>query len=135
MFHAWGLTEKFVTPHEKVMTSDLEFTILECLNGLDKCGGLTEVAKGLWLVKDRIDFGKLKTYVGKMGKYTVTKRLGVILETYKLGGEFLLNDLQKSVNKKYDLLDPLLPSEGKYSARWRLKMNVDPKELLQVVQT
>lgn len=134
-FSAWGLTETFVTPQEKVVVSDLEFTILECLGGLNKCGGLSEIAKGIWLVKDKIDFEKLKSYVKKLKRYTVTKRLGMILETYKIGGKSLLKFLQKSLNKKYDLLDPLLPSEGKYQSRWRLRINVEPEELLQVVRT
>jgi len=34
----------------------------------------------------------------------------------------------------YAILDPLLPDEGKFMARWRLRLNVDPDEIAFVVR-
>jgi predicted transcriptional regulator of viral defense system len=47
--HLFGLTEHWVTKHEKVRVSDPERTIIDGLKQPEHCGGLTEVAKGLWM--------------------------------------------------------------------------------------
>lgn len=33
------------------------------------------------------------------------------------------------VGPSYALLDPLLPASGRYTARWRLQLNIDPETL------
>ena len=43
--------------------------------------------------------------------------------------------LQSLVNPRYALLDPTLPDQGPYRARWRLRLNLDPEELKAIVWT
>lgn len=43
--------------------------------------------------------------------------------------------LRRRLTPAYHLLDPLLPREGKFLARWRLRLNVPPEELQAVVRT
>ena len=47
----------------------------------------------------------------------------------------MLTRLRKRLTASYAILDPLLPAEGKFLARWRLRLNVDPEEIEAVVRT
>jgi predicted transcriptional regulator of viral defense system len=59
----WGLKDEWVTPTDKATVSDLERTILDGLKMPDYCGGISEVAKGLWASRERIDYNNLKDYI------------------------------------------------------------------------
>jgi predicted transcriptional regulator of viral defense system len=37
--------------------------------------------------------------------------------------------LQNALTATYNLLDPLLPREGKYLSRWKLRLNVTREEI------
>ena len=63
------------------------------------------------------------------------RRLGFLLETYALGCPVTIAALQALVNPRYALLDPTLPDEGPYRARWRLRVNLDAEELKAIVWT
>jgi predicted transcriptional regulator of viral defense system len=43
--------------------------------------------------------------------------------------------LQENLTASYAILDPLLPDEGRFLARWRLHLNVDPAEIASAVRT
>ncbi len=57
--NVFGSTEHWVTKTEKVQVSDLERTIIVGLKQSEYCGGFTDVAKGFWMRRDDIDYGKL----------------------------------------------------------------------------
>lgn len=63
------------------------------------------------------------------------KRLGFLLETYEVDKsiEFLTDFIKDS--KSYALLDPTLPNQGKYYKHWRLRINIEPKELKTIIKT
>ena len=46
-----------------------------------------------------------------------------------------LERLQQKLTAAYAVLDPLLPDEGKFVARWRLRLNVDRDEIVSVART
>jgi predicted transcriptional regulator of viral defense system len=131
----WGLEERWITPSQKVKVSDIERTIIDCLNRPELCGGLSEVAKGLWSKRDNIDYKKLVSYAGKLGKKSIIKRLGFLLETYKMGAPEILADLQATLTRSYSLLDPTLPPTGRYNGAWKLRINLDPAELIEITKT
>jgi predicted transcriptional regulator of viral defense system len=58
-----------------------------------------------------------------------------LLETFEVDAPHELDRLQENLTPAYAILDPLLPDEGKYMARWRLRLNVDPDEIASVVRT
>jgi len=127
----FGSTEHWVTKTEKVQVSDLERTIIDGLKQSEYCGGFTEIAKGFWMRRDDIDHGRLIDYALRLDVGAVIRRLGFLLETFEMDAP----RLQEKLTATYTLLDPLLPDEGKYTARWRLRVNVDPDEIAAVVRT
>jgi predicted transcriptional regulator of viral defense system len=133
--HLFGLTEHWVTKQEKVRVSDLERTIIDGLKQPEHCGGLTEVAKGLWMRRQDMNVDRLVEYARRIGVGAVMRRLGFLLETYEMAGAPDLARLRRSLTATYVRLDPILPAEGKRLRRWRLQLNVDPEELRAVVRT
>lgn len=133
--HLFGLTEHWVTKQEKVRVSDLERTIIDGLKQPEHCGGLTEVAKGLWMRREDMKADRLVEYATRLGVGAVVRRLGFLLETYELAAAPELDRLRNAFTATYVRLDPVLPAEGKHLRRWRLQLNVDPEELRAVVRT
>lgn len=133
--HLFGITEQWVEKHEKVAVSDIERTILDGLRHSEYCGGVTEVAKGLWMRRDDIDIERLVDYALRLDVGAVIRRLGYLIETYGIEAGDQIERLRSTLTATYLLVDPLLPPEGKYLARWRLRLNVSPEELHAVVGT
>ncbi|MHB0866180.1 MAG: type IV toxin-antitoxin system AbiEi family antitoxin domain-containing protein [Thermoleophilia bacterium] len=131
----WGIEDEWATPSQKVKTSDLERTIIDCLDRPDLCGGVSEVAKGIWTKRNEIDYSKLASYAKKLGRKSVTKRLGFILETYSLGNQKVLSALRKEITSSYTLLDPSLPASGRFKSSWKVRANVEPQELIEITKT
>src|SRR3990172_6423851 len=110
----WGSETFWVTDQEQVLVSDLEKTLLDCAVRPQLCGGLAELAQGLWQRKDDLDHERLAAYVEGLGQKAAAKRIGFLLETYGLGRPETIAALQSLVNPRYNLLDPTLPAEGTY---------------------
>lgn len=133
--HFFGTTTHWATRTEQVHVSDLERTVIDGLKQPEHCGGVTEVAGGLLIRKVDINPGKLVEYALRMDVGVVIRRLGFLLETYELASTQQIDQLRARLTPSYALLDPLLPSEGKTSSRWRLRLNVAPEELLRLGST
>lgn len=131
----FGLVEHWVTKQERVRVSDPERTILDGLKQPQYCGGVTEVAKGLWMRRNDLDVDRLVRYARRMDVGAVTRRLGYLLETYEAAGAPVLDRLRRGLTATYVRLDPLLPAAGKRVRRWRLQLNVEPEELRAVRST
>ncbi len=127
-------------------------TLLDGAVRPELCGGLAELAKGLWLRKacpersrrDDLDEERLMAYVRRLGHKAAARRISFLLETlraepqgeaYGLGRPETIAALQSFTNRRYALLDPTLPAAGPYRARWRLRVNLDPEELKAIVWT
>ena len=115
--------------------SDLERTIIDGLKQPEHCGGLTEVAKGLWMRREDVKVDRLVQYAKRIGVGAVVRRLGFLLETYEMAAPPDLDRVRAGLTATYVRLDPVLPAEGKRLRRWRLQLNVDPQELRAVVRT
>jgi len=133
--HLFGLTDHWVTKQEKVRVSDLERTIIDGLKQPEHCGGLTEVAKGLWMRRQDVNVDRLVQYARRIGIGAVVRRLGFLLETYEMAGAPDLDRLRAGLTATYVRLDPVLPAEGRRLRRWRLQLNIDPEELRALVRT
>jgi len=130
----WGIEEEWVTPNEKVRISDREKTIVDALTHPEYCGGITEIAKGLWLVNEKIDYKKLHDYIRKHDKNVVAKRLGYILEIFKIQQEELTDKLKEYVKNRYDKFDPNLSGKRIGTNTWRLIDNVGQKQILNSIR-
>lgn len=133
--HFFGTTKHWVTKQESVNVSDVERTVVDGLYHPDYCGGLTEVAKGLWMRRGDMSPATLVDYALRLDVGAVTRRLGYLLELYAIGSQNEWSRLQKSLTATYVALDPLMPKEGKRVKRWRLQLNVSPEELQGVRTT
>jgi predicted transcriptional regulator of viral defense system len=131
----FGVTDHWATKEAKVKVSDLEKTVVDGLRQPEYCGGLTEVAKGLWMRHQDMNHDRLIEYAKKTGIGAVIRRLGFLMELYQIGIAKNLEALHNTLTEAYMRLDPLLPAEGKFLRRWRLQLNVSSEELLAVVRT
>ncbi len=133
--HFFGTSDCWVDKQEKVTVSDMERTVIDGLKQPEYCGGLTEVAKGLWMRRAGLDIPKLVGYALRLEIGAVIRRLGYLMEVYRIGTPADAERLRTRLTKTYLLFDPLLPPEGRFFARWRLRLNVEPEELLAVVRS
>jgi predicted transcriptional regulator of viral defense system len=133
--HYFGTVKHWVTKQETVDVSDLERTIIDGLRQPEYCGGVTEVAKGLWMRHQEMQAAKLVDYALRLGIGAVARRLGYLLELYAIAPENELARLRKSLTATYTALDPMLPKDGPHLTRWRLQLNITPQELETVRTT
>src|SRR6056297_2192798 len=130
----WGIKEEWIERKEKIRISDIEKTIIDCLTFPQHCGGITEIAKGIWIVKEKIDQKKLLRYVKKQNKNVVAKRLGYLLEILDIGDSDINLELKKYVKDRYDLLDPTLSFKRINKNSWHLIDNVGQKQIKDLVR-
>lgn len=133
--YIWGVKNFWVTKSEQVRVSDIERTIIDCLYRPQYCGGILEIAKGLYIQKEKIDFDKLFNYVLRFNKIVVIKRLGYILENLNLNNRIHLNRLRTKINNKYYVLDPLLTTDETFKNSWKFIANIGPEELKNATKT
>jgi predicted transcriptional regulator of viral defense system len=133
--HVFGTVEHWVEKHERVVVSDVERTVVDGLKQPEYCGGVTEVAKALWIRRADVSARKLVDYALRLGVGAVIRRLGYLMEAYGVGGPAQLERLRGHLTPTFSLLDPVLPPDGKFLARWRLRLNVSPEEIQAVVRT
>ena len=131
----WGIKNFWVTKSEQVKVSDIERTIIDCLYRPQHCGGILEIAKGLWMQKQKIDFDRLFSYAVKFNRIVVIKRLGYILESLGLKDTCYLNKLKSKINNRYYALDPLLNTVETYKNSWKCIANISPQEIKQAVSS
>jgi len=131
----WGWEDTWVTPQEQVRVSDLEKTLLDGAVRPDLCGGIGELARGLWFRRDEVDEGRLVDYGQRLDHKAASRRIGFLLQTYGVGGPETLRNLRDFGEGGYDPLDPTLPDEGPHDSEWRLRINLDPEELRASVWT
>jgi len=129
----WGIETEWITSNERVRISDREKTIVDALTHPEYCGGITEVAKGIWLVRKKIDYQKLKNYIRKHNKNVVAKRLGYILEIVDIERRELIDQLREYVKERYDKFDPNLSNKRMGKNRWRLIDNVGQEQILNLI--
>jgi predicted transcriptional regulator of viral defense system len=131
----WGNEPAWVTPYERVTVSDLERTILDGLARPDLCAGVSQVATGLWMRHEDLNWDRLADYALRLGTRAVAQRLGYLLELYGVGTPATIELLQGMVGTSYARLDLLLPDAGPYLARWRLRLNLERETLQSIVRT
>lgn len=131
----WGFDDYWASKQEKVKVSNLEKTIIDGLKEPQYCGGITEVAKGLWLRHQDIQMNRLVEYAVRMDMGAVIRRLGYLMELYSIGTQENLDFLKSRLTESYMKLDPHLSSEREYLKKWKLQINVTPEELLSVIRT
>lgn len=117
---------------KQVNISDIEKTIIDCLDHPEYCGGITEAAKAMWNARNDIDFKKLVGYAEKMHNQAIFKRLGYLLQKLKIETPDKTNKrINENISKGYSVLDPSSKKEGIRNRELRLLVNVSDLELLE----
>lgn len=133
--HFFGANDHWATKTRKIRVSDLERTVIDGLRQSEYCGGFSEVAKGFWMRQQDMDVKKLVEYALMLDIGALYRRLGYLLELFETKETDQLELLRKKLTASYVLLDPMLPAEGKFIARWRLRLNVSPEEIKAIIRT
>jgi len=126
----FGVTE-IAMDNQGIKISDREKTIIDCLDRLEYCGGVLEVAKALSYGRDELDFVKMAQYAVRYGNKAVIKRLGYLLESLGFTVNDAINILHKNVSNGYSPLDTMAQHKGRYINRWQLLVNIPQDELSQ----
>lgn len=117
-----------------IIRSDLERTIVDGLYRPRFSGGVTEVAKAIWVKRFQLDWSKLRAYARRMHSGAVLRRLGFIASTLRVLSPEQLVELRAELGAHYDLLDPTRDTgHARFLDAWRLIVNVSPAELLEAV--
>jgi predicted transcriptional regulator of viral defense system len=131
----FGLTEIWITKQQAIKVSAKERTIIDGLRQPEYAGGIPEVAKALWMTRSEIKLSRLLDYAHRFQNGALTRRLGFLLELYKMAPSGQLERLRTKLTSTYDRLDPTLPKGGPFQARWRLQLNIDEAELEAIPHT
>ena len=131
----FGVTTHWISKQDSVKVSDIERTVIDGLHLPAYCGGITEVAKGLWMRRNDMKPRRLIEYALRLANGAVIRRLGYLLELYKITAPEQLDRLRNTLSATYAALDPTLPAEGTYISGWRLRVNLSPDELDAVRRT
>ena len=132
--HFFGTKKIWIDNFNKVLCSDLEKTIIDCLFKPDYAGGIVEVAKALYASKDRIKFDTLFEYAIKFKSQAVIKRLGFLLELLEIETT-IIDALQKLKKGSSILLDTELPKAGKITSRWNIQQNLETETIKSAIYT
>lgn len=132
--HFFGAKKIWIDNFNMVMCSDLEKTIIDCLFKPDYAGGIVEIARAIYLSKDKINYQKLLDYIQRFNSQAVIKRLGFILETLDIETS-ITNKLLKGATASFVLLDTELPKSGKMISRWGIQQNLDTETIKSAIYT
>lgn len=122
--HFFGAKKIWIDSFNKVLCSDLEKTFIDCLFKPDYAGGIVEVAKAMYMSKEKIKYNQLYDYAIKFDSQAVIKRLGFLLELLEIDTE-IIEKLQERKTNTYVLLDTELPKQGKRLSRWGIQQNLE----------
>ena len=127
--HFFGNEKMWIDSFNRVQCSDLEKTIIDCLFKPEYAGGITEIAKALYKIKDKIDYSKILQFAKRFDSQAVIKRLGFLLDLLEIKNS-MIGELQKLRTNSIVLLEPSYPKEGKTISRWAIKQNIDTESIL-----
>ena len=132
--HFFGAKKIWIDSFNKVLCSDLEKTFIDCLFKPDYAGGIVEVARAIYISKDKIKYDRLLDYVKKFDSQAVIKRLGFLLEILDINAK-IIDDLQKLKTASYIVLDTELPKAGKRNSRWSIQQNLETDTIKSAIYT
>jgi predicted transcriptional regulator of viral defense system len=132
--HFFGAKKTWIDSFNKVMCSDLEKTIIDCLFKPNYVGGIVEIARAIYNSKEKIRYDTLFEYAKKFDSQAVIKRLGFLLEILEINTT-IVNELQKIKTTSNIVLDTELPKTGKCISRWCIQQNLDIETIKSAIYT
>lgn len=132
--HFFGAKKIWIDSFNKVLCSDLEKTFIDCLFKPGYAGGIVEIARAIYLSKDKIKFDTLLEYTKRFESQAVIKRLGFLMETLNINHK-IVDELQKIKTTSYVVLDTELPGTGKRISRWSIQQNLETDTIKSAIYT
>jgi predicted transcriptional regulator of viral defense system len=132
--HFFGAKSVWIDDFNQVRCSDFEKTIIDCLYKPHYAGGIVEISKAVFKLRERMDYSKLFEYIKIFDSQSVVKRLGFLLELFEIDHPILMQ-LNKMKTKSFTQLDPSLPRQGKMISKWSLQLNVDTETIKSAILT
>jgi predicted transcriptional regulator of viral defense system len=108
-----------------IQVSDPTRTLLDVLDAPRWAGGMRhagQVCESYFESTHRNE-ELLIVYLERLNNAAIAKRLGFLLETMQIDSR-LIEPLRRQLSSGYALLDPSVAARGKFSSRWRLRINV-----------
>jgi len=130
--HFFGNKKTWIDSFNRVQCSDLEKTIIDCLFKPEYAGGITEIAKVIYKIKDKIDYSKILQYAKRFDSQAIIKRLGFLLELLEIENS-MIDELKKLRTNSIVLLEPSYPKEGKTVSRWAIQQNIDTESIISPI--
>ncbi len=115
--------------------SDLEKTLVDCVDRQDLCGGIAEVIRTIGNASEaRIDWQKIVRYVRRYENHALAQRVGFIIELLierkKIKvDQKVLDELLSLASSKIYQLNIKAPKQGKLSRKWGIINNAGLLEL------
>ena len=110
--------------------SSKEKTIVDGLTHPEYCGGIPEVAKAMWNVREEINWDTVFEMSKQIGLSVVLRRLGYLLDLMEIK-QNVIPKLQKESFKGYHFLDPnAMRKRIDYSKEYGLIINRTKNQLL-----
>jgi predicted transcriptional regulator of viral defense system len=132
--HYFGFGKQWATQFDRVVCSDLEKTIVDCLYKPEYAGGVVEVARALFASRKQLDFQKLLEYVNRFESQAVRKRLGYLLEMLEIDTP-VTEELQRQRSSSISPLDTEAPKDGRVMTRWNIIQNVERETIRGALTT
>jgi len=119
-----------------INASDLEKTIVDCVDRSDLCGGIAEVIRILSnaFQVEKLNWQKLVSYVGRFENHALAQRLGFITELLRDRKKIkieqkILDELISLISSKVYPLENKAPKQGEISKKWRIINNAGSLEI------
>lgn len=130
--------QRIVRRGERLAVSDLERTVVDCLDRPELCGGLAGVVQILDSARGRIDWGRLARYVRRFSSRSLARRLGFLIAAREARLRPPPGWLDALLPRPSDPYTPLGHSaefgrRGPRDTRWHLIRNVPDRLLLAEV--
>jgi predicted transcriptional regulator of viral defense system len=132
--HFFGTKKIWIDNFNKVICSDLEKTIIDCLFKPDYAGGIVEIARAVYVSREKIRFDVLFEYVIRFNSQAVIKRLGFLLDVLEIDTT-ITKELQKLKTNSVVLLDTELPKTGKIKTKWSIQQNIETETIKTAIYT
>ena len=130
----FGFEKTWIDDFNKIYCSDYEKTIIDCLYKPSYGGGISEIVKAIYRIRDKINQEKIISYLNLINSQVVIKRFGFIL--YHLGIlETLKKEIKSKLTNSYTYLDPSLPKKGKHTSEWKIIDNSNIENVIKSIET
>ncbi len=114
--------------------STVEKTFIDCFDLVQYSGGFMELIRAF--NRTKLNSIKMIEYAKAVGNKASIKRMGFLAELFeKKGMKGFIDFAKKQKSKNYDLFDIYGYNEGKFNAEWRLRLNINDDDLLDIANS